>query len=129
LCLVHIFVQISLLMNQPTIIEDDYLGALLQWVVFFGFVSILILPALLYKKVAKKFNKKGWLYFIIGLVVGFIGLSVVQLYARVVKQLASPDNFQADRYYWLVSMYVVGYLYVWLAYKVLLAFTGDRKSQ
>jgi len=112
--------------NKPIVIEPDYWNMLLQWVVFFGFMVILVLPALLYKKLARKFNKKGWLYFILGLIVGLIGLTVVHLYARVVNHFTGSDLSEGTRYSWLLSMYLVGYLYVWAAYKILLSLLNKQ---
>ena len=114
--------------TKPIIIEPDYWGVLVQWLVFFGFFAILILPAFLYKNLAKKFNKKVWLYFILGLIVGVIGLMVVHLFARCVQYFNPGDLSESARYFWLALMYFVGYLFVWFAYRMLLAFLSNRNS-
>lgn len=116
-------------MEKPIVIEPDYWGVLVQWVVFFGFFAILILPAFLYKKLARRFNKKGWLYFIWGLAVGVIGLNVVHLYARFVTHFTSPTLSEVARYSWLLSMYLLGYVFVWAAYNMLLAYLIKQKNQ
>jgi hypothetical protein len=116
-------------MENATVIEPDYWGALVQWVLFFGFFTILILPAFLYKKLARRFNKKEWLYFVWGIPVGVLGLNFVHLYARFVNHYAPPDLFERARYLWLLSMYVMGYLFVWGAYKMLLAHLIKKDKQ
>jgi hypothetical protein len=55
----------------------------------------------------------------LGLVVGVIGLSVVQLYARFVHRFLSSNFSEGKRYFLLLSMYVVGYLFVCAAYRLL----------
>ena len=116
-------------MNKHIIIEPDYWGVLVQWVVLFGFLMIIILPGFLYKKLAKRFNKKGPLYFILGLGVGVVGLGVVHLYARLVNNFFSPYLSEKEKYPWLLSMYLLGYLFVWAAYRLTLAFFIKQEAQ
>lgn len=116
-------------MTDPIVIEPDYWGVLVQWGVLFGLLMVVILPAFLYKKLARTFNKNAWLYFLLGLLVGFVALGIVHLYARLIHYFLSPNLSEGSRYSWLLSMYVLGYLLVWVAYRLLLAFFVKQKSQ
>lgn len=116
-------------MENVTISEPDYWGVLVQWVLFFGFCAILVLPAFLYKNLALKYNKRKWLYFFLGLAVGVIGLNVVHIFARIVNKFSSPFLSESDRYFWLVLMYVVGYVFVWAAYRLMVAYLIKEKNQ
>lgn len=109
-------------MKDPIVVAPDYWTVLVQWIALLGFLMVIILPAVLYRKLAKRFNKKAWLYFLLGLLVGVIALTIVHLYARLVHHFLPPTFSEGERYSWLFSMYAIGYLLVWTAYRLLLAF-------
>lgn len=42
-----------------------------QWLIFLVAVATVLVPAFVFRNIARKRNKKGWLYFLAGMGVGF----------------------------------------------------------
>jgi Na+/proline symporter len=96
--------------------NEQYLAVLLQWLIFFGLLSVWILPAFLFRNFAKRNNRKGWVYFIIGLAVGFVGLSLGSLMLRVLTPFLPPTETSP---YFILVIFLIGYSFNFLAFQIL----------
>jgi hypothetical protein len=72
--------------------KEDYLGVLIVWLYLFAILSIFLSPAVLYRNLARKHNKQGWVYFAIGIGVGSIGLELGKLAANALKPLVEQKE-------------------------------------
>lgn len=52
-----------------------------QWLIFFVAIATVLVPAFLFRKIALQRNKKGWLYFIAGMGIGFFCLPLSRFVA------------------------------------------------
>lgn len=75
-------------------------------------MSILFLPALLFRKIAMEHNKKGWLFFLFGLAVGMFALNVGRLALYPLTGLAIADEYKP---YLSVVIFIVGYAIIFFA--------------
>jgi hypothetical protein len=103
-------------MENQIILEDDYLGVLIQWLFFFGIFTVWLLPAFLFRSLSRRYNKKGWLYFIIGLGVGIASFYLAVLLMLGVKTLFSSEVIHN---YLSVVLFIVAFSFVWLAFRFL----------
>ncbi len=89
---------------------NNFLSYLGTWLLFFVLVSYFMLPALLFQKIARRHNKKGWVFLLVGLFVGFL---VVQI-GTVVRLLLTPSLRSAgfSDYVPVIIMLVVNYALV-----------------
>jgi hypothetical protein len=72
-----------------------YVQVLIQWLFFFGIIGIIILPALLFRVTALRNNKKGWLFFIAGLALGFAALSLSRVVAtRIIGLIVVQEQYK-----------------------------------
>jgi hypothetical protein len=107
--------------GQPlTTMQPDPIDVLIQWLFFFGLISILLVPAIIFRKIALKRNKKGWAFFLTGAGVGFVSLIIVRLLAFQLmkfKILESTENHIPVLILFLVlpgimvTMAIVGFKY------------------
>ena len=103
---------------QPT-----YSQVLIQWLVFSGLMSVIFLPAFLFRKIAVKHNKKGWLFLLFGLAVGVFALNVGRLALYPLTELSIADRYQP---YLLAVPFIVGYAVVFFAIKFLKEKLGQK---
>jgi hypothetical protein len=61
--------------GSQTIYQENWAGVLEQWLFLFVMMSIVFLPGILFATLARRYKKRGWLYFFPGLVVGMVALS------------------------------------------------------
>ena len=94
--------------------DNIYLQVLIQWLFFFALVSIVLLPAFLFRKIATRNNKKGWQYFLIGLAIGGLALEIGRLAVFLVLQSGIPEEYKP---YLALVMFVIGYAIVIAAVK------------
>lgn len=59
--------------------QIDWTGVFTQWILFFILLTIIFLPAFRFRNLAKKYNEKGWPYFLLGIGIAFPGLSLAKL--------------------------------------------------
>jgi bacteriorhodopsin len=71
--------------------EIDYLGALIQWSLFFAICSCVFVPAFILGKAAKKHNEKGWLYFIVGFGIGAFCLVAGAVMINIIASFSNKD--------------------------------------
>lgn len=86
--------------------EPDYLAVLYQWLFFFAIVGILLYPAFSLRRIAKQNGKKGWLFFLVGLAIGF-GIMVLN---RFIGFFMMTLGLQKDfsEYLWIPFL-IIGY--------------------
>lgn len=97
-------------------VSIDWGSVLTQWVFFFGLLTLFFYPAFKFKKLAKDYNKKSWLYFFIGLAVGIVGLNLGQLVVFPLKNYVVPEKYAM---YLIPVLFLSAYLFYWLCYKFL----------
>jgi hypothetical protein len=68
----------------------DWIAILINLVFFFGIVIVTILPAIKFRSLAKRNREKGWLFFVVGLGVGLLGLAL----GRVFISWVNPSEFR-----------------------------------
>lgn len=95
--------------------EISYTDVLIQWLAFFAVVSLILVPAMLLQKMARRENRKGWLYFLAGLGIGLVALQVGRIAVQGLQKILPYDI--SERYL-LVVMLVVSYLVVAAGYYV-----------
>jgi hypothetical protein len=54
----------------------SYAQILIQYLFLMGLIGIVILPALVFRKIALRYGKKGWVYFLMGFAVGFVAMPI-----------------------------------------------------
>jgi hypothetical protein len=89
--------------------EIDYVGVLIQWLIFFGFLSIFLFPALMFRNIANRNGAKGWLYFIFGMGVGMLALQAGRLMIYI---LGSFIELHEGQPYLLIVMFITAYIIV-----------------
>ena len=52
----------------------------------FSLISIILVPAITFREIAVRSNKKGWVFFLIGLGVGLITLTIVSFLSYLLMQ-------------------------------------------
>ena len=106
--------------NEP--LTEDYLGILTQWVFFFGIIGIWLTPAFLFKDVAKRHNKSVWLFFIIGLAVGFVCFQISVFVMYVTKDLFQGEvdsHGPIANYIYPAMLLIIALLLIWGAVTIL----------
>lgn len=76
--------------NLPAL---SWMSVMLQWAFFFAIVGSLLLPAFRLSNLAKRHNKKGWIFFIIGLLVGIVGFNLGQLVVFPLRAYIVPEEY------------------------------------
>lgn len=96
--------------------ETTNLAVLTQWLIFFVAIATVFVPAFLFRKIALKRNKKGWLYFLAGMGVGFLCLPLSRFleYWMMEHDLHSPSYLSG-----LIAFLVIPVMVVTLAVMVL----------
>jgi len=104
--------------NEP--LTEDWLGVFIQWSFFFYIVAILLLPGFLFMRVAKRHNRSGWVYFPLGLAVGFgsfrlssLLLSIVRdsVQSEIIKKSLSWIVFLLALLFILISVRILKYIF------------------
>jgi len=85
-----------------------WVSLLLQWVFLFAILTMLFFPAFRFRKLARAHNKKGWVYFVVGLGVGIVALQLGNLVLFCLRYL-KPSEGQL-RYLWIL-MFVPWYIF------------------
>ena len=111
---------------EYNVIEPDWQAVLIQWLLLFAIIAMCLIPAFLFRKLAKKYNRKGWLYFIVGLAVPLTSLYLTGLILRSVRTYVGigPGNP-----YLLVIFFAMIFLAVFCVFTLLKnSFAGPRKQ-
>jgi len=94
----------------------DWIGMLLNWVFFFGLVTVIIFPAMKFQNLAKRHGQKGWLFFIAGFGVGLLGLTLGRMFMSWVSTWVVPGYHS----YLLASLFFIPPIIIYLIfYRVL----------
>jgi hypothetical protein len=114
--------------NEP--ITEDYLGVLIQWAFLFGIIAVWLVPAFLFKDLAKRYNKSAWLFFFVGLAVGFVCFQISALVIKVASDLLQAETTSKDSGSFILSsmIFVIALLLIWGSVVVLkqILRRGDR---
>ena len=86
----------------------------MQWLFALGVVTVFLIPAFLLRNFANRNNKEGWVYFLVGLFIGFLGFELGKLVAHVLKPMIERES---ERYLG-IFMFVVAYSFTYLAVRV-----------
>ena len=65
---------------------DYEIQILIQYLMLFAAVSIILLPAISFRDVAVRRNKKGWMFFFIGIGIGLASLGIGILLGRILME-------------------------------------------
>lgn len=103
-------------MENEAITSVDYGSAAIQLIFFFGLMSIIVLPAFLFRNLADKYNKSRWGYFAVGLLVGIVILNLSRLIMLGFTYII-PTGVLGD--YVSIILYISGFLLVWLSVRLL----------
>lgn len=106
-------------------VSIDWGSVITQWLFFFALLTIFFFPAFKFKNLAKEYNKKGWVYFFIGLAVGIIGFNLGQLVVFPLRNYVVPEKYVV----YLVSvLFLSAYLFYRLSYKFLRNYLSKTKE-
>ncbi len=98
---------------------------LIQWVVFFAVMATFLFPAFKFRNLAIAHNKKGWVYFIIGLASGYFGFNLGQLIVIPLRIYFVPPEYVA---YLISILFLSAYFFYRFSYKYLESyFIGNRE--
>jgi hypothetical protein len=97
---------------------------LIQWLFLFGWLSILLFPALRFRRIAMENGRKGWVFFIVGVVIGYLILQVATLPMICLKPLPKVQQFSQ---YLFVVMFAASYLLIFAAERVVRRFISVNK--
>jgi hypothetical protein len=85
--------------------QNIYVQALMQWLFFFAILSIILVPAFLFRKIAIRNNKKGWMAFVLGLAIGGVALQIGRLPLYFLSK-TDPGEYRG---YVVILMLVIGF--------------------
>jgi hypothetical protein len=104
----------------------DWFSFLIQWVAFFCIFGIILLPAFKFKNLAKEYNKKGWPYFIAGLIMGIVGINFGRLILfLVVVYVGLPKEYGM---YSVLLICIPAYLFYLVCYKFVKKYFMESKK-
>jgi hypothetical protein len=104
-------------MENENIPSMDWPNVLLQWALFFALLAVILIPAFKFRNLAKEYNKRGWVYFIIGLGVGIIGFYLGQVVVVPLRYyVVIPQEYVA---YLILLLFLSAYLSYRFSYKFL----------
>jgi len=105
--------------------DNMYVQYLIQWVFFIALVSIVIIPALRFRKIAMEHGKKGWLFMLVGFATGVLALQAGRLMAYLLMQLPASEEYHP---YFAVALVIVGYIVVFVTTNIFRKTMGANKS-
>jgi hypothetical protein len=86
--------------------KPDYLQVLYIWLLFFAVIGMIAFPAFRLKRIAKNNGKKGWVFFLVGMSVGFGAILVNRLIAYLINEIGIANDLRS--YLWIPYL-IVGY--------------------
>lgn len=102
-------------METENLHSAHWLDILIQWIFFFALVTVFLFPALRFRNLARTYNKKGWVYFILGLTVGGVGLNLGKPVAFSLQKVVPQDHYA----YLSLIIFFCAYLAYWFSYRFL----------
>ena len=103
-------------MENENLSSINWIEILMQWVFLFALLTTFLFPAFKFRNLAREHNKKGWLYFIVGLVVGVFGFNLGQLVVFPLKIYVVPQKYVV---YLVAVLFLSAYLSYRFSYKFL----------
>jgi hypothetical protein len=92
--------------------DNIYVQALIQWLFFFALVAIIFVPAFRFRKIALANNKKGWVFFLIGMGVGLVVLQVAKLAWWGLSQFQLNADY---KHFLSIAIFVLAFGIIFLA--------------
>jgi hypothetical protein len=99
--------------NAPAI---DWPNILLQWGFLFAVLTVFLIPAFKFKNLAREYDRAGWVYFFLGLIVGFVGFNLGQVVAWPLRYYVVPPEYVV---YLSPVLFLSAYLFYRVSYKFL----------
>lgn len=103
-------------MEHENLDSFKIINILMQWLFFFGMLTVIFLPALLFRNLAVMYNKKGWVYFIVGIGVGIISFNLGHLVIAIFKYVI---NLEEITRYFGMFVFLPAFLFCWISFKFL----------
>jgi len=94
--------------------NENESSVFIQWLFAFGMATVFVIPAFLLRNFARRNNREGWVYFLVGLFIGFVGLELGKFAVLTLKPMLQRES---ERYLGIV-LFVVAYLFTHLALRV-----------
>ena len=80
-------------MENQVIIEEDWMGVLIQWLFLFALLALIYFVGWLFGRLARKHEKQGWLYTIIGIALFLTGSYLGAEIDNLIKYVSPPQSF------------------------------------
>lgn len=93
-----------------------WLDVLIQWAFLFAVLTVFFFPAFRFRILAKEYNKKGWVYFIVGLAVGIVGFNLGHLVVFPLRYYVVPREHVA---YLSLVLFLSAYIFYRFSFKFL----------
>ncbi len=93
-----------------------WLDVFVQWAFFFALLTVFFFPAFRFTKLAKRFNKRGWVYFFVGLAVGIVGLNLGHIVVFPLRYYVVPKEHLP---YLSPVLFLSSYIFYRFSYKYL----------
>jgi len=100
----------------PTAHTINWIEVTIQWIFFFALLSIFLYPAFTFKNLAKLHNRKGWVYFIVGLAVGIVGFNLGHVVVFPLRYYVVPKEYVT---YLSLVLFLSAYLFYRFSFKYL----------
>lgn len=102
-------------MENGDLSSPTYQGVLIQWAFFFGLVATWLIPAFLFRNMARSYNKKGWVYFLLGLSVGMVSMFVSGYLMGSIQELVSPEKALP----YMIALFILPFFLMYIALRYL----------
>ena len=103
-------------MENENLTTPGFQGTFIQLALFLGLVATWLIPAFLFKNVAKRYNKKGWIYFIIGLGVGMLTMSITAAVMQGVRDFIGAERALP---YLIGLFFILPFLFIYMSLRFL----------
>jgi hypothetical protein len=103
-------------MENANISSTTWLDVLVQWAFFFALLTVFLFPAFKFRNLAREYNKRGWVYFIVGLTVGIVGFNLGHLVVFPLRYYVVPQEHVT---YLSLVLFLSGYICYRFSYKFL----------
>ena len=111
--------QVLLFFNSEMEHENlsiNWVQVLMQWVMFFALLTVIFFPAFKFRNLAREYNRKGWLYFFLGMAVGIFGFNLGHLIGFPLRSYVVPKEYEV---YTIWILFLSAALFYWFSYKFL----------
>jgi len=92
---------------------EDWVNILMSWLLFFALLFSFLFPAYKFRVLARKHQRKGWIYFVVGLIVTGVGFSCVRLIFYCLKYFFEPKDLD---FHWSITFTI--FIPVFIFYRI-----------